>query len=1079
MGGTFKSQGSSKPTAMGTLLQASAYGQTIPKIYGMTQSPLLFIWAANLRLGGGPGSKKFKNFKKGVQNYIENIDALLGHNPIRNVNRVFVNGTPFPTEIVKYNPVLPHAGINYGPIELGAIIDDTIIGYQWITSIALPHMWAVIAVTITEEYTFDIDDFGGQGPQTLTGTYERPFWNELEQGPDPTFQSGYKNYPYCYRWATNYTNVIFVDAPELSLSGALNVYLVNLLPATSEQPPIARLGFIFENELGNGPEFADAPAPFNAQQIIYPQYAGLGSSDVDLGASGSLPQILPEVMGKWGIYPTGDCDYVDIIADVIKSGLAQASIGGTTGFTQQETGLSSYDYPGLVQLKMAQQAEGFTFPGGIQYNLPNTAGNFLVVIIRSNGSGHSISSSNGESWTTLFSDALHYQVWYATAVGGEPNFVTIGGVGPDWIAGAIEMAGCDTLDAVAVVTGSAAVSVTSTVTQGLPAYLLSIPIYELGYEATLSIPNWELLTPVNQYGFYPVDYALLGRKVRTPGTYSITQPLDSQAALSSQVLFAFKCINPASYPRPLGDFLDDDSLELTRLQCRANGLWGSLSMNTQSSASDWLKSLYQAANAAPVFLGSKLYTLPYSEVSTAGNGAKYTSPTAAGPIANLSDLNGDFISGKTPVFDGVDRIGTPNVLQLQIISREANYNQLVVAQPESASMALYSVRKADPVVNNAIQDAGVARMILGIMIRKNQYGGDVYSFTLPARWMLLSPMDLVAITDSLSQIPIVNRPVRLTSVEEQSDRTFECEAEPFIYGMYAPTPFATSSPTQNIPDQSISAGDVNPPIIFEPVPGLYPGFTGDQLWVVVSSADPNYGGCQVLVSVDGGASYISAGDPLVGSAVTGHTTNFWPSAADPDSTNDLGVDVSECSGTLTRYGVATEDAFTYPCYVQGGNISLEINGVPVASGSPLGIQINGVDVANMTTLQINGVDVATTASADFDYELMTYSDLTLTGPSQYTLLATGTNPDGSANKLRRAVFDAPAVGTGVDHPIGSRFAVLSPGGTGILKLQMPSTYIGQLIFFKILSFNTFANALQDPADVVVYSYTPTGIPGGV
>ncbi len=49
---SFKDQGAQRPTAMGSLLQASAYGATIPVIYGQTQSNLLAIWAANIRAGG-------------------------------------------------------------------------------------------------------------------------------------------------------------------------------------------------------------------------------------------------------------------------------------------------------------------------------------------------------------------------------------------------------------------------------------------------------------------------------------------------------------------------------------------------------------------------------------------------------------------------------------------------------------------------------------------------------------------------------------------------------------------------------------------------------------------------------------------------------------------------------------------------------------------------------------------------------------------------------------------------------------------------------------------------------------------
>ena len=94
---SFKNQAGTKPYAMGTLLQNSAYGATIPVIYGQTLSVLLAIWAANLRQGGG-STKKFKQIKKGITNYEENIDFLLGHTPIRGVLQLSYNSGWFPLD---------------------------------------------------------------------------------------------------------------------------------------------------------------------------------------------------------------------------------------------------------------------------------------------------------------------------------------------------------------------------------------------------------------------------------------------------------------------------------------------------------------------------------------------------------------------------------------------------------------------------------------------------------------------------------------------------------------------------------------------------------------------------------------------------------------------------------------------------------------------------------------------------------------------------------------------------------------------------------------------------------------------
>ena len=588
-----------------------------------------------------------------------------------------------------------------------------------------------------------------------------------------------------------------------------------------------------------------------------------------------------------------------------------------------------------------------------------------------------------------------------------------------------------------VTAGAGVTNLTTTNTPGFAGYALAMAINFSSIGP--ADPNLLLWNPVivNNSG-NPIPYTVrsgfhlaLDRVVRSPANLTIPA-LPGVPAYT--VILAFKASQPSNFPIPLGDFIDFYSLDQVRYQCRAYGLWGSLSLNSQSPASDWLKTLYFAANAAPVYLGSKLYSIPYAEQSFAGNGAFYTSPTSPGPVANLNADNGDFVGNDgCPKMQTVDRIGLPNVLQLQCLDRNSNYNQIVVQQPDAASIALYGERKADPIVCNAVHDPSIARALLGIQVRKNQYGGDVWSFTASARWMLLSPMDLITLTDPLQSI--FNVPVRITSYQEQEDGSFAAEAEPFVYGMYSPTALPVTSPETNPLPTDTSAGNVNPPIIFEPTPPLYPGLGGDQLWVIVSSESPYYGGCQVMISTDGGASYSLAGPPLIGSAVTGFLTLPWPAAMDPDTTNNLSVDLTESNGVLQSYSTTVENNFEYPCYVQSTGSSEEVNGVPVGNGDPMTEQINGTAVATLNTEQVNGTSIAaSTASDGFGYELMSYAVATLTGTNKFELMATG-----SGNELRRSIQLAPSsTGAGVGHSAGARFALITPAATGILKLPMPT-----------------------------------------
>lgn len=579
---------------------------------------------------------------------------------------------------------------------------------------------------------------------------------------------------------------------------------------------------------------------------------------------------------------------------------------------------------------------------------------------------------------------------------------------------------------------ASSLSVTTTGAPGLPGFLLAIPAWDTvsgSFTLNPTIHNWENLTAPNIYGQTPAAHHLIfERRISNPGIYTFSDPDPNPP--DGLCILAFKCTQPPTYPKPLLDILDQPSADLTRLQCRAGGLWGSLAMTSQQAASDWLKTLVQAANCAPVWSGFKLKLIPMSEVSAVGNGAVYISPTASGPVANLDADNGDFI-GDTPItVVRTARTDLDTVVQMQHINRNSDYQQVVSAVADPASIALYGVRKADPITNNAIQDVAVALPLLRIMVRRQNYVENVsIKFTMNARWCLLEPMDLITITDRKQGI--YQMPVRITSTAEDNQFAIETEAEPFIYGMSAPQTLSVSQSTPYRPSPDAGAGNVNAPVIFEPVVRLYGAQNQAEIWLVVSSPSILYGGCQVMISTDGGLSYNSAGDPIVGNGTTGETVGSWPAAASPDTTNDLAVDLTESLGNLATYQVSDEDNFVYPCYVAG------------------------------TTTPI-------------PYELMTYAVATMTAGNKYTLKATGTG-----NHLDRGVFGAPTLATGAAHASGSRFAFLPPDGLGILKIQMDPLWIGVTLYFKFLSFNNFGSGLQALADVSPYTYTPTGGPGAV
>jgi hypothetical protein len=1201
-----KNQSGQAPTAFGSMLQASTYGMTIPVIYGRTISPALAIWANNLRQAGS--SKKFKQLKKGITAYCENIDFLLGKNPILGTLQFYVNNGKYPLNFVAYSF---GAGLS-SRVQVGNF-----------AGLPDPNFYAVIGVTVAQTYTVTFDDYGGSGPRTLTGSHEIPLWNEAVSGPDPTQNSGYRNWPYTYSWKPGdgpYVTVnTFLDALLLK---TVTIHYAQLSSATIPDTPLSKLRLHWEARLGDGDEYdgniQGTSTPLSTQQIIYDEYAGIGSASIDLGSSGTIPSIKPELQGKFGLYPSGDCDFVDIIEDILKSGITQAGIGGSVGFGATQHGVGCFDYPGCIQQKSWGDTESFT-RAPIPYNLPVTLGNFLVVVAATNGIGGaalSVSDSSGNTWTPVFSGAPSNQVWYAQANASGPCTVTVTGQSFDWSTMLLEIAGVDTFDSVSI-GASGTASMTTTNAPGLPAYLLAFGLYPGASFSQPAIPQWSVLTAKTYLGVNPAGYSVQERSVQSPGTYAISIP---SASLAAQCILAFKCVQPPSNPKPLVDFLDQPSADLTRKQCRAAGLWGSLSMASQKAASEWIGDLVTAANCAPVYSGFRLKLIPRSEVSAVGNGAVYIAPTASGPVADLDADRGDFI-GTTPIqCVRTARTDLDTVLQMQHLNRNSDYQQVVTAEADPASIALYGTRKKDPIVNNAIQDVAVAQPILRIMTRRQNYVDPLaYKFKLNARWGLLEAMDLVTITDR--QQGIFKVPVRLKSVEEDDKYENDCEAEPFIYGISAPQTIAVTNPTSYRPgtNEQVVIG-VNYPIIFEPTPRLAHQTSPAQIWCVVSDSDPNYGGCIPYLSTDGGRSYSPVSDsPIIGSALQGGVTVDWPANTDPDTTDDLAIffqSTLPAGVTIPSYTAAQRDKFQYPAYVgfsphatstaaftagdsaqiteldvlfsgatlnnalpsdatilnifpmiymetltadfgspavaqayygtgmtptSGGlnlfgpftgpfpatigsatppNIGTSLTGAEIRyrltlpttgaaactghirgvgwaifynsaapiidplvlapfgapAGSGWGWAVPGTVTLGQVGTGTNGSIVANGAVAPpgMGYEIISYNKATMHGLGDWTINATGTG-----NAIRRGVDAAPAPGVGMDHPPESPFALLDPGGGGLVKINMDPVWIGTQLLFKFLPFNTFGGVTALLANCQAFPYTPTGIPGNI
>jgi len=728
------------PKALGITSQSSVYGSVIPAIYGRTRVPLSLIWANNLQESGGSGKKsKGKGSKKNpgqsTKTYTEAVNLLIGSNPIISPLQLWANQNDSYT------------------LTFTSHTSVVVSGASSTVSFTDASFYCLLGVTVTTKYNESFNDYGGSGIINTSGEYERPLWNMATAGPDPTNPHGYRHWPFCFYWLPG--GGASVDIPAITL-GALDDHVTNpaaitvkfyyaQLNAGETTSPVGKLNLAFEYQLGNGTEYSNYPG----EQILYAPFAGLGSQALDLGAGQGLPNIRAEVLGSYPLYTTGDCDFADIVEDIFKSAMAQSAYGIVPARSLFHRGLSCYEYPGMTQKKAYHSASVVSKITGPIFDLGCDTG--IMIVAANAWSGWSadagISDSALHSWIPLVPDkrSAQRQFWYALAAGSTPSItdlVALNVAGTHTDVELLELSGVDELDTSVVVQSSGAAgqysissSITTTNDTDQVTYILSWLFFgkaTLGADQMVPRPP---LNPLIEYQQSDAEktarYACLQRSdyciVNNSGTYEFTYdyiggtiPTDVEW---TWILVAFKASQPAGYSKPLGNMLDEDSLELCRLQCRANGLWGSLCMDSQKKAADWLKDLYIKMNAAPVWSGFKLKSIPFSEVSAVGNGAVYDAPTASGPVADLTES--DFIGSANEPVVTIERkapADTKNIMQVQHPNRASKYNDITESLPESGSVAHFGVRKDSPIVLKGVQESSIARMLLGIMVKKDLNG---------------------------------------------------------------------------------------------------------------------------------------------------------------------------------------------------------------------------------------------------------------------------------------------------------------------------------------------------------------------
>lgn len=359
--------------------------------------------------------------------------------------------------------------------------------------------------------------------------------------------------------------------------------------------------------------------------------------------------------------------------------------------------------------------------------------------------------------------------------------------------------------------------------------------------------------------------------------------------------------------------------------CYATSLFISPAYTEQRPTADILDELMIATNSELVWSSGKLNVVPRGDTLLSANGKTYTPPAAA--LYDLTD--DDFLDNQSSVSSSGSSGGDPiamvrkrasdalNTIKFEFLDRANQYASGIaeVKRQELIDLSGGLIRSNGSRQMHMFASAAPAQTAAQLFLQR-QAIRNTYGFTLDARYILLDPMDIVTLTDSV--LGLSKTPVRILEITENDDGSLNFLAEDYLAGVGANAVYSFTQGQGPQPNWNASPGNSNPPIFFEP-----PDQLGGGLFVYMAlSGGTNWGGAQVWVSVDG-ATFRLQGTVSSGPARMGVLTA--PLAAVPpavtgatvDQTDTLSVDLSQSAGVLNGGTVAQALALSTACYVDG------------------------------------------------------------------------------------------------------------------------------------------------------------------
>ena len=469
--------------------------------------------------------------------------------------------------------------------------------------------------------------------------------------------------------------------------------------------------------------------------------------------------------------------------------------------------------------------------------------------------------------------------------------------------------------------------------------------------------------------------------------------------------------------------------------CVANNIFLSLKVDQETTMNEVLTRLLQITNSNTAWSNGKLIVIPYGDQSATANGVTYTPPTTV--VASLADA--DFIKGvqitRKPLSD------LYNVVRLEWLNRSNNYNTTVAEAKDQGDIdQTFALRQQQMIQAHAITNGTLAQWTAQQILQRALYIRNTYQFTTTMEYVTLEPGDVIELSDS--QADLVNEPVRIVSISEQAGNELQITCEEFPAGVATGATQSVEAPAGYVPTPNAAPDATQPAVIFRAPQYLNNGIP--EVWIGVGGAGTNWGGANVLLSLDN-VSYQKIGTIAPGCRYGTLT------AALADSTaftlvSDTGAILTDDAGNQLGRSAATD-----PDTTDSFSVALDAGGT-LSGGT-------SADADNLATLML------------VDQELIAYSSTTLNGDGTYTL----------GTYIRRGCYGT----TIAAHSIGAPWLRVD---NTFFRYQIDPSLVGSTVYIKIQPWNLYGGGLVSESSITPISYvvgtaeeipdtppTPTGL----